>query len=107
MIEFIKTLKLPVYLGTNQESYRTNHIKNLVGQYFNGCFASHEIGHIKPSPEFFKYIENFLHLKPEELLLVDDTLANIKAAKALGWHVYHYQNDLEKLKRFTMFKNKL
>ena len=100
MIGFVKQFTIPVYLGTNQDEHRTRHIVECVGHFFTGCFASYQIGHIKTEKEFFEYIQNKLQLKPDELILIDDTKANIDGARACGWNAFLYQNNLEDLKRF-------
>ncbi len=49
-------------------------------------FASSTLGWRKPSPEFFRAIEERLNLRPDELLLVGDDVANdYDAARAAGW----------------------
>lgn len=100
MVSFAQSLKIPAYLGTNQDPYRTNHIKNLVGSSFKGVFSSYQIGCLKPEPGFYQHIEKTLHLRPDQLLLIDDTQANIEGANARGWNVYFYEDDLEGLKSF-------
>lgn len=100
MLELVKSLKAPCYLGTNQEFHRTNHINNLVGKYFAGIFPSYKINCIKPDLEFFQYIENSLKLNPQELLLIDDCPKNIQGAKNKGWHVYHYKDNLNDLQNY-------
>lgn len=100
VLDLIKTLEVPCYLGTNQEKYRTNHILKLVGNYFNGCFSSYQIGYKKPELNFFDHIEKTLSLSATDLLLVDDTLENIKAAQAKGWRTYLYQDNVEHLQEF-------
>jgi FMN phosphatase YigB (HAD superfamily) len=57
MLALIQKLNIPVYLGTNQDEYRTMHIKELVGQYFQDCFSSYRIGYLKPSSLFYAHIE--------------------------------------------------
>lgn len=42
IISLIKNIKIPVYLGTNQDSYRTDHIRKLVGIHFHKIFSSCE-----------------------------------------------------------------
>jgi putative hydrolase of the HAD superfamily len=92
--------QIPCYLGTNQEALRTEHILKHVGSHFRGCFASYKIGVIKPEQGFFQHIEKALSLLPHELLLIDDTKNNTLGAQDCGWHVYHYQNDIEGLMDF-------
>ncbi len=50
------------------------------------CFISSHIGYKKPAPEFFRFIEQRLELRPDEILLVGDDLENdYLAAQAAGW----------------------
>ncbi len=98
MIDFVKSLHILAYIGTNQDPYRTKHIVNLVGAVFKKCFSSCHIGYIKPEKEFYTYIEKDLNLKPHELLLIDDTKANIDGAESQGWHTYFYKGNLSELK---------
>lgn len=98
ILNLIKYIKIPCYLATNQDMHRANHILSSVGKYFCDCFASYKIGYIKPEKEFYDYIQSALNLKPQELLLIDDTIENVEGAKQCGWHTYHYKNDLNHLK---------
>jgi len=100
ILQLVKSLKIPCYLGTNQEAVRTACIMNAVGSYFKQCFASYKIGSMKPEEGFFRHIEKTLSLLPSQVLLIDDTKDNIEGAKQWGWHVYHYQNDLKALQSF-------
>ena len=100
ILDFVKILKIPCYLGTNQEALRTHHILDTVGSYFQECFASYKIGFIKPEQGFFQHIQNELSLLPHELLLIDDMKPYIEGAQKSGWHVYHYQNESEGLMDF-------
>jgi putative hydrolase of the HAD superfamily len=50
------------------------------------CFISSHMGYKKPAPEFFRFIEQRLELRPDEILLVGDDLENdYLAAQAAGW----------------------
>ena len=100
VLDLVKGLKIPCYLGTNQEALRTHHILDTVGSYFKECFASYKIGFIKPEQGFFQHIQKALSLLPHELLLIDDTKNNTLGAQDCGLHVYHYQNDTRGLMDF-------
>jgi len=57
-------------------------------------FISSRLGHRKPSPAFFRAVEARLGLKPEELLLVGDDLANdYQGALAAGWRAILVDRD--------------
>ena len=49
--------------ATNQEKYRTEYLKKMVGidHYFDHFFSSAQIGYKKPYPEFFEFIRNPIH----------------------------------------------
>ena len=44
----------------------------------------------KPNSDIFKIAEAKVGLKPEQILFVDNTLANIEAAQAEGWQTFQY-----------------
>lgn len=107
MREFVSRMRLPCYLGTNQEAYRTAHIQKLVGRFFSGCFASYALKSIKPEAQFFIRIEEALKLRPEEILLIDDTAANCDGARARGWDSFHFAGDFDELAQFLLKRNAL
>ena len=51
---------------------------------FDRVFASHEIGHRKPSPQAFHHVLREIGASPPEVLFFDDLPANVDAARALG-----------------------
>lgn len=60
---------------------------------FDKSYFSFDIHLEKPDPRFFEFILDHEHLLPEETLFIDDTEANIKAAKKLGIRTYHIRRD--------------
>jgi putative hydrolase of the HAD superfamily len=59
-----------------------------VSSLFEKDFYSNEIGYRKPSPESFQEIIRLSGIIPEETLFIDDSLANVEAAKACGLKGY-------------------
>jgi putative hydrolase of the HAD superfamily len=47
-------------------------------------FSSHELATRKPEPEIYRLVLNYLNLKPEETLFLDDNIDNIRGAQNLG-----------------------
>jgi len=47
----------------------------------------------KPQPEFFRFAEKATGRRPHELLLVDDTMPNVKAAQSEGWNAIHWDGS--------------
>jgi 2-haloacid dehalogenase len=69
-------------------------------QWFDGRVVSGEEKMRKPFPEFYQLLLNRFSAKPEEALLIDDNLRNVKAGELLGIQSIHYKNAKE-------LKNKL
>lgn len=88
ILELKKKYKVYVLSNTN-----ALHIKNcanrvpIVGSLtnlFDKVYYSHELGMSKPNENIFCAVLKDIPFKPEEVLFLDDTLANIKAAEKLG-----------------------
>lgn len=52
-------------------------------------FTSFMAGHMKPGAEIFRWVENQAALPPSQILFFDDSLPNVQAARACGWHCEH------------------
>ena len=46
---------------------------------------------VKPNPEIYALMVERIGLPPEQLIFLDDTLANVEAARACGWHGHHFK----------------
>lgn len=55
---------------------------------FDKSFFSFVLHIMKPDPDIFIYICDHYHIIPEESLFIDDTEANLVAARKLGFHTY-------------------
>jgi putative hydrolase of the HAD superfamily len=98
----IRSTGLPVYLATNQEHRRAQYLMKALGlaELVDGIHYSAQLGAKKPSPEFFDKVASTMSCTTSELLLVDDTLDNIRAAASTGWKVLHWTGERALLKAF-------
>lgn len=73
---------------------------------FDGMCFSFQIGMIKPSPEIYKYFLQKYSLNPAECIFIDDRLANIEAARAVGIKgiVYRHGKLADELAMFGIMK---
>lgn len=87
---------LKVWLATNQEHMRAAYLMNVLGlaKRVDGMFYSAALGCRKPEGRFFRAIEAATGFAPEELLLVDDTPANVDAANEAKWHAVPWTRGL-------------
>ena len=86
---------VPVFLATNQEHMRADYLMQQVGlgAHVDGIIYSAALGHRKPSAEFFERAAAIAEAAPEDIVLVDDTLANVEAARQAGWSAVHWTGD--------------
>ncbi len=56
-----------------------------ISHYFDGTVTSFEACSMKPDRKIFDYAVQTLGIRPEETLFFDDSEANVKAARALGF----------------------
>jgi len=60
--------------------------------HFRDTVVSGDEGLVKPDPAIFHLAAARAGMAPQELLFVDDSVANIEAARALGFHVHRFED---------------
>lgn len=58
-------------------------------QWFDGGIFSADVRLAKPQPEIFQLLAQRHGLAPARTVFIDDLLANVQAAQALGWQAIH------------------
>ena len=101
VVQFANELskKYKVYLLSNTNETHINHLYKEfpVFDFVSGTALSHELGVLKPAPEFFNKALEKLDIKAEESVFIDDSELNAKAANEVGITAFKFDN-LEKLK---------
>ena len=84
-----------VHLATVQEHERAAHLWERLGlrEQFDAMHYAADLGAKKSDPRFYAAIEARTGFAPAELLLIDDTLANIEAALAAAWGGLHWTGE--------------
>ena len=62
---------------------------------FEGIILSGEIGLIKPEPAIYQHLLERFKVESKECIFIDDNLANIEAARKLGFLGHHFKGALE------------
>ncbi|WP_168192112.1 HAD-IA family hydrolase [Pararhodobacter marinus] len=78
---------------SNNEARRARWIAQEAGWagQVDAVFASGETGVMKPSGKAFEQVEQALDMLPHEILMIDDTPANVAAAEKRGWLGWDYE----------------
>lgn len=63
--------------------------------YFDGIVTSFEAKILKPDVRIFEYAAEHCHIKPEETLFLDDSLANLTGAQKAGFRTAHVPEGVE------------
>ena len=76
-----------VHLATSQEHRRARYLWSVLKlcDRFDAMHYSAALGCEKPDAAFFRAIEARTGFEPAELLLIDDLVSNVKAARGCGW----------------------
>lgn len=59
---------------------------------FSAVVDSSEVGAIKPEEHMYQLAQALTGVRPEEILFVDDSRANLMAAEKQGWHVLWFDD---------------
>ena len=75
-------------IGSNFDNRLLDIAKQLAPlDQLDAIFVSSQLGHAKPSIEFFRSIECKLQLQPSQLLIVGDDIRNdVEGGRRAGWH---------------------
>lgn len=74
--------------------------------YTDGGIFSCKVHLTKPDPAIYKLLLSTYHIKAEECVFLDDTLANINAAEALGIHGIHFKNQAQAISELEAIINR-
>ena len=82
------------YLATNNEKYRTEHLRTTLGlgEILDGIFASGEMGSKKTSREFLAAIQEKIGIPASEVMYWDDRPNHIDELNGAGFQARLYTN---------------
>lgn len=85
-----------VFLATNQEHARAAYLMQNLGlkAHVDGIAYSARLGARKPDAAYFREAQKLTGGANDAHLLVDDTQANVKAARKFGWSAQHWEPQM-------------
>jgi len=96
---FLNQLDLPKCVGSNGPRYKiisNLEITNLI-HYFDKAqlFSAYDIQKWKPLPDLYLHAAHQMNVTPQKCVVVEDSVAGVKAARAAGMSVYGYAGDTD------------
>ena len=61
-------------------------------QWFDGGIFSGDVKLLKPQREIYALLADRFSLKPQVTVFIDDSMANVDAARVFGWHAVHCES---------------
>jgi HAD superfamily hydrolase (TIGR01509 family) len=109
MLKLVANLRVQghnCHVASVQERNRAAYLQQFRGfdEIFDQTFFSCDIGSAKPDPAFYLKAQAKLARPPHELLLVDDSLACVRAARNAGWQAFHYKGPSDQADLITVIR---
>ena len=89
--EILDTISVPICVASNGEPLHVNGSLKLTGltKYFgDNIFTASMVGIPKPAPDLFLYAANKMNFKPEECIVIEDSIPGVTAAVRANIKVY-------------------
>jgi beta-phosphoglucomutase-like phosphatase (HAD superfamily) len=93
IFELINHLAIKKCVASSSSLGRLEHSLGLAGlwTYFAPhVFSAMQVKHPKPAPDLFLFAAQQMGVVPAECLVIEDSIAGVKAAKAAGMRVFGY-----------------
>lgn len=106
MAESLKEQGVRIYVGTNQEKYRTQFMCEHMGYdaLFDEVYSSADLGVVKPMDEFFLRMKQGIGVDDASAILFwDDMEKNVEAAKRLGFTAHVFKDNEDFLRRMNEY----
>ncbi len=100
VVEVLKELKVRGYNIYYLSNFHMLAFENITKRYdflkvFDGGVVSYEEKLLKPEEEIYVRLVEKYNLNPEESVFIDDTAANVEAAKKLGFQGIHFNSVID------------
>ncbi len=93
ILETLHERRVPLYALTNwsAETWRLARPMFPFLDRFRSILVSGEVGLIKPDPAIYRRLSDDFAIQPRHTVFIDDSLANVQAAAACGFHAHHFR----------------
>ena len=91
-----KKIKIAITTGTVKEIVEKTLRSNEISSFFDTIVTGEDFKESKPFPECYEKTLKKLQLNPSEIIVIEDSIAGIKAARAAKCKVFGIMTSLEK-----------
>lgn len=90
-----KASGVQLHLATVQEPNRARYLwtELNLAEHFDAMHYSADVGYAKTDPGFYRVVESRTQLPAGEHCLIDDSEANVEAARSEGWQAHLWTTD--------------
>lgn len=88
LFDFSRVLVFPKDILQNDPA-----AKEILDPIFDNIFSANELGLNKKDPQGYKIIAEKLGVKPNEILFIDDSIENVKAAQNAGLQAVQFVSN--------------
>ncbi len=95
LLQEIQTRNIPMAVASSSDSETIKIIleKSGLKNYFLHTVSSRDVGKSKPEPDVFLHAARLLQTKPEDCMVIEDSVNGIKAAKAARMYCVAYSGN--------------
>lgn len=97
LIDIYQSISIPVHIFTSDSIQEQPALKEKL-DYFSSVMSAKKLGLSKEDPKAYITLSEILNVSPSEILYIDDSLKNNKAAHIAGMKTIHYESNEETLK---------
>jgi putative hydrolase of the HAD superfamily len=104
LIPLLKTAGYTLVLGSNTNDLHARHFRPKFAEtlgHFDALVMSHEVGHVKPSVEFYQACAQAAGRPLGECIFIDDLPENVAGARAAGMSAILYRDTPALLEEFS------
>ncbi|MGR0278908.1 HAD family hydrolase [Marinomonas dokdonensis] len=101
VVELLQRIQCPIAMATNANRVEMNEKLSKIGllDTFSVRFALDDVAHGKPAPDLYLKAAAALGVSPKDCLVIEDSIAGIKAGKAAGMTVLAYCGTMDAKKQ--------
>jgi putative hydrolase of the HAD superfamily len=95
LVAELQELRYPLVLGSNTNVIHARQFRrqfHTILERFNHLVLSHEIGHLKPAPEFYHTCVAKSGLEAKNCIFIDDLIENVEGARRAGLRAIHFRD---------------